>query len=221
MSRRFGVPKRVRPAQQARSRATLDRILDATLRLLDGRDFEDVPVTEITAAAGISASSLYARFPTKASLLQAMHERHLARAKAMVDAVVSAERDRPTDPATVLPELIQTFLRFQASHEGPARTFRQAEAHDAGFARRRRELDRYAIRLVRDYVLALYEPAERDALAGRIELALWLLCTGMIAAVHPPHRFAEVMGMSPAAMVPEVWAMFRAYLDLDRLKPRD
>jgi AcrR family transcriptional regulator len=215
VSRRFGVPKNIRPARQARSRATLDRILDATLPLLDGRDFENVPVTEITDAAGISASSLYARFPTKASLLQALHERHLEHARGMVDAVVTTERDRPGDPADVLRGLIQMFLLFQADHQGPAQTFRRAEAHDAGFARRRQELDRFAIRLVRDYLLELYDPAERAEHGRRIELALWVLCTGMIAAVHPPHRFADLIGMDPAGMVPEIYAMFAAYLDLD------
>jgi AcrR family transcriptional regulator len=215
MSRRFGVPKKVRPAQQKRSRATLDRILDAALPLLDGRDFENVPVTEITDAAGISASSLYARFPTKASLLQALHERHLARARGMVDAVVQAQDARPADPTEVLRGLIQMFLHFQADHEGPAQTFRRAEAHDAGFARRRQELDRYAIRLVRDYLLEWFEPRERTEQGRRIELALWVLCTGMIAAVHPPHRFAELVGVEPLAMVPEIYAMFSAYLDLD------
>lgn len=214
-SRRFGVPKKVRPAQQARSRATLGRILDASLPLLDGRDFESVPVTEITDAAGISASSLYARFPTKASLLQALHERHLANAKAMVDAVVGAERDRPGDPSVVLRGLIEVFLRFQADNQGPAQTFRRAESHDPGFARRRQELDRYAIQLVRDYLLERCEPSQRAERGRRIELALWVLCTGMIAAIHPPLCFAKTIGMEPDAMVPEIYRMFTAYLELD------
>jgi hypothetical protein len=133
----------------------------------------------------------------------------------MVDAVVHAQRERPDDPTVVLRGLIQMFLLFQADHQGPAQTFRRAEAHDAGFARRRQELDRYAIRLVRDYLLEWFEPEERDEQGRRIELALWVLCTGMIAAVHPPHRFAALVGVEPRAMVPEIYAMFSAYLDLD------
>lgn len=214
MSRRFGVPKKVRPAHQRRSRATLDRILDATLGLLDGRDFDDVPVLEITAAAEISASSLYARFPTKASLLQALHERHLERARAVIDAFARAEHERPRACTDVIPELIRLFLDFQEGHDGPSRTFRQAEAHDPGFARRRRELDAYAIRLVRDYLLDWCARANQPREAKRVDLAVWILGTGMIAAVQPPHRFADVLHVSRDEMVRELQAMLSAYLGL-------
>jgi AcrR family transcriptional regulator len=220
MSRRFGVPKTVRPARQKRSRATLNRILDATLPLLDGRDFDDVPVLEITAAAEISASSLYARFPTKASLLQALQERHLARAKAVIDAFARAEHERPRAVSAVIPELIRLFLAFQEGHDGPSRTFRQAEAHDPGFARRRRALDAYVIRLVRDYLVECCARAHRPCEAKRVDLAVWILGTGMIAAVQPPHRFADVIDVSRDEMVRELQAMLTAYLGLpDGLPP--
>jgi AcrR family transcriptional regulator len=219
MSRRFGVPRKVRPAYQRRSRATLDRILDATLALLDGRDFEDVPVLEITAAAEISPSSLYARFPTKASLLQALHERHLARAKAVIDAFARGEHEQPRACADVIPALIRLFLDFQEGHDGPSRTFRLAEAHDPGFARRRRELDAYAIRLVRDYLLESCDRAAQPRDTKRVDLAVWILGTGMIAAVQPPHRFADVIDVSRDEMVRELQAMLSAYLGLPASPP--
>lgn len=61
--------------RQERSRATRERILGAMARLLERTTFDQISVAEITAAAGCSMSSFYARFPTKDSLLDAFLDR--------------------------------------------------------------------------------------------------------------------------------------------------
>lgn len=64
----------VRPPQQARSRRTLRRILDASLDLLEREGQDALTVTTITKKARTSVGSFYARFEGKDDLLRYMGE---------------------------------------------------------------------------------------------------------------------------------------------------
>lgn len=56
------------PVQQ-RSRRTVQSVTKGAFRLLEARDFEDIPVSDFVKAAGASVSSFYARFPSKDDFL--------------------------------------------------------------------------------------------------------------------------------------------------------
>jgi AcrR family transcriptional regulator len=64
----------LRPARQARSRQTLDRILQATRELLHEKKFEAITVAEIVQRARSSCGAFYARFPSKEALLPALYD---------------------------------------------------------------------------------------------------------------------------------------------------
>jgi AcrR family transcriptional regulator len=64
----------LRPAKQARSRQTLDRILVATRELLHEKDWEEITVMEIVQRAKSSCGAFYARFPSKEALLPALYD---------------------------------------------------------------------------------------------------------------------------------------------------
>ena len=72
----------VRAPQQARSQATLGRLLDATEKLLDDRPFDELAVADICKAASSSVGAFYARFPDKTALLHVLHERLCDEARA-------------------------------------------------------------------------------------------------------------------------------------------
>ena len=55
--------------QQSRSQASLDRILDATERLLEQRPFSEITVAEIAEEAEVSTGLLYSRFESKDAIL--------------------------------------------------------------------------------------------------------------------------------------------------------
>jgi AcrR family transcriptional regulator len=65
-------------AVQARSRATGERILQATERLLETRAFEDLSMAAIAESIGMSVGGVYARFASKDALLKALHARYEA-----------------------------------------------------------------------------------------------------------------------------------------------
>ena len=62
---------------QARSAASVDAILDATIQLLLSVGKERLTTTRVAERAGVSVGTLYQYFPNKSALLQAALRRHL------------------------------------------------------------------------------------------------------------------------------------------------
>lgn len=94
------MPNPIAP-QQARSQASLERILDAVERLLEMRPFTDITVGDIAHEAGVSAGLLYSRFRSKEDILPFLMQRFLKEQKASFEAAF----DRP-DGASDLPERV-------------------------------------------------------------------------------------------------------------------
>ena len=61
---------------QARSREKLEKILDATERLLDKKNFEDLTVKEILLESGVSTGAFYFRFKSKDDILRDLYRRY-------------------------------------------------------------------------------------------------------------------------------------------------
>jgi len=73
-----------RRAVQARSRATVERILDSAMSLVAERGAEGATMTEIAQRAGVVIGSLYQYFPDKAGVMAALFERHSAGVREML-----------------------------------------------------------------------------------------------------------------------------------------
>lgn len=71
--------------QQARSRRTMNRILDAAEALLAETSIERLGIAEITERAGVAAGSFYTRFKDKEDLLAHLFARYREDVRAMVD----------------------------------------------------------------------------------------------------------------------------------------
>lgn len=67
----------MRPVQQARSRRTLDALLEALDGLLKDRPFDSIGVAELSRAAGVSTGAFYARFRSKDDLLPSLYQSYL------------------------------------------------------------------------------------------------------------------------------------------------
>src|ERR1051325_2129916 len=76
MQRQVRTTTRKRPGQ-ARSRATVDSVLQATARVLVKRGFDGLTPNLGAAAAGGSVGSLYQYFPSKEALVGALIEKHV------------------------------------------------------------------------------------------------------------------------------------------------
>jgi AcrR family transcriptional regulator len=63
-------------ASQARSRATVDALVEATARILVRESFDRASTNRIAEGAGVSIGSLYQYFPSKEALVAAVMDRH-------------------------------------------------------------------------------------------------------------------------------------------------
>ncbi len=65
----------IRPPQQRRSQESLERVLQAGFELLQERGFDGFTLQEVSARANVSIGSIYARVPSRESLIKAVYER--------------------------------------------------------------------------------------------------------------------------------------------------
>jgi AcrR family transcriptional regulator len=63
-------------ASQARSRATVNALIEATARILVREGFDKASTNRVAEVAGVSVGSLYQYFPSKEALVAAVIERH-------------------------------------------------------------------------------------------------------------------------------------------------
>lgn len=79
---------------QARSAASVDAILDATIQVLLSVGKERLTTTRVAARAGVSVGTLYQYFPNKSALLRAALKRHLATVTEAVERVCQEQRNK-------------------------------------------------------------------------------------------------------------------------------
>jgi AcrR family transcriptional regulator len=72
---------------QARSNASVDAILQATLQVLTSVGKERLTTTRVAARAGVSVGTLYQYFPNKSALLQAALRRHMDQVRTAIETV--------------------------------------------------------------------------------------------------------------------------------------
>ena len=76
-----------RPAKQARSQRTQEKLIAAGFKLLEGKDFDAISVGEVAKAANCSVGAMYDRFANKEAFFHAL-----------VDRLAADRRDRMTTP---------------------------------------------------------------------------------------------------------------------------
>lgn len=77
--------------QQARSRALVDAILDATVRILVEEGFARTTTSRVAERAGVSVGSLYQYFPSRESLVAAVARRHSEHLKTALERDLEAK----------------------------------------------------------------------------------------------------------------------------------
>jgi AcrR family transcriptional regulator len=93
---------------QARSTASVDAILEATVQVLLQVGKERLTTTRVALRAGVSVGTLYQYFPNKSALLQAALKRHLTEVTDAVELVCKEQRGETL--RTMATALITTFL---------------------------------------------------------------------------------------------------------------
>jgi AcrR family transcriptional regulator len=78
-----------REPRQQRSRQTVDAVLDAVSLVLKRHGPDAVTTNRITETAGVSIGSLYQYFPDKQAIYSALHQRHVAEVRRVIDGTLA------------------------------------------------------------------------------------------------------------------------------------
>lgn len=100
----------LRPPMQARSRATLDRILDAAEAMLAQTTFDELSINDLIRNARTSAGAFYARFDSKEGVLAALYDRHQVDVAAAAREIFDVEYWSDANVA----EIVQSIVAFIA-----------------------------------------------------------------------------------------------------------
>lgn len=94
---------------QARSAASVDAILEATIQVLLGVGKERLTTSRVALRAGVSVGTLYQYFPNKSALLQAALKRHLNEVTDAVELVCQEQKGKTLSQMATA--LITAFLK--------------------------------------------------------------------------------------------------------------
>ncbi len=108
-----GIQARRKPVQQ-RSLQNVEKILEATSRVLARQSLEDVTTTQIAQEAGISIGGLYRFFPDKQALIDAVAIQRIEEFAAQLN--VELLLATPTDPVSLLSEIVDRYMQFLDAH---------------------------------------------------------------------------------------------------------
>lgn len=102
--------------RQARSRATIDAILDAAARILGERGWAGLTTNAAAEIAGVSIGSLYQYFPNKLALVEAVRQRHLNEVLAVLHAAADDKKTRKRRVEALIDGMIAVHSRYPAAY---------------------------------------------------------------------------------------------------------
>lgn len=106
-----------KPPRQARSQATVNAILEATVRILDREGMEAATTTRIANVAGVSVGTLYQYFSHRDAVLDALQDREFERALAMMGDVL-AEQNLVRSPRETVIAVVRSLAALYAESPG-------------------------------------------------------------------------------------------------------
>jgi AcrR family transcriptional regulator len=111
----------IRPAQQARSQQTLERLLDAAEALIADKGFDDVTVAEIAARAGFSVGAVYSRFRDKRAVLHCLQDRFVEEAHLTTDSAFDPDRWQGASIEKIVDEMVAFLVKIHRERRGVVR----------------------------------------------------------------------------------------------------
>ena len=176
MTRQVRTTPRKRP-RQARSRETVDAILDATAQVLIRQGFDALTTNAVAAKAGVSIGSLYQYFPNKEALVSALIDHHVLAVNSAILAELVAVSQLPI--AQAARRVIELTIRAHTVEPELHRALTE-QVPRFGKLARLRELDAIPHRMVAGLLAARQaELAIRD-----VDLAAFVLVSTIEAIVH-------------------------------------
>ena len=128
--------------QQARGRASLERILSAAEEVLREKSFDHATLQEIVERAGYTVGAFYARFEDKEALLREMERRLYVESDRLLGRVASPEAWRTMPLAEGFRRALKGTLEVYRARPGTLRALVQRSRTDATLRRRLLRMNR-------------------------------------------------------------------------------
>jgi AcrR family transcriptional regulator len=144
----------VRAPQQARTHATLGKMLDSAEALLAESSWDAVSVSQIARRAGSSVGAFYRRFKDKDGLLHAMHERFVDEAMATAETALDPLRWADASLAELCEELFGFVVQVLRERHGLDRAAYERALFDDIFAERSARLTKFVMTKLAELLLA-------------------------------------------------------------------
>jgi len=195
----------LREPRQARSIATVNAILDATVQILDREGFDAATTTRIAEVAGVSVGSLYQYYSHRDAILKALQDREFDAAVALLEGVLveSNLRQRPRETVSaVVTGLVDLYSKSPGLHRVLA-----IEGLRVARADRVHAFDLRVIGIIRHFLAATGVIIRRKNLDAAAFVAFQSVRATMLASLleRPP-------GLDEAALVDECVDLVLRYL---------
>lgn len=206
----------MRAARQKRSQETAERILEATRRLLETRTFLELSLDEIAHEANAARSSLYARFPTKHSLLTTIHENYCQKTLDEMHRFVDTGiwKDIPIEDLAHL--IWRTYIQKHRENAGVIRATRLMELTDESFGLRRRRMDVELTRCMNKVLTARSSEFGHPDQETAVKMVGWIVSAAARSLLDSQSKFSSVDLPSDDRLAEELADLSMQYL---RVKP--
>jgi len=202
----------VREPRQARSRETLDRILDAAEALVAEKGFEDATVAEIVRRADSSVGAFYARFRDKDGLLYALYDRYLEQAIATADEALDPARWEGAEAHELLSSVVEFLVHIFREKGGLIRAFVVRNHVDAEFRARQARLSHYVSEKLGRLLLERRERIGHPRPERAVPFGLSMLFSTLEDSVLFGETRSRAQSLSDADLVAELTRACLAYL---------
>lgn len=206
----------VRPPKQRRSQESLERVLDASTRLLEEKGFDGFTIQDVSQRADVSVGAIYARFGNKETLLRAVHRHAMDSLRPEHEAVGAADGRSRRPAREVIVAAVRTVADIFRGNEKLLRAFMHLGAVDDEISRRGSENSTDLARQFETTVLA-----HRDEITHRdpetaVDVAFRMAyCTFARQVMYGP-TFESDRPIGWDELVDEVGTACAAYLLADR-----
>jgi AcrR family transcriptional regulator len=202
----------IREPRQARSRETLDRILDAAEILVAEKGFDDATIAEIVRRADSSVGAFYTRFHDKDGLLYALYERYLEQAVATTDDALEPERWHGADVPELLGEVVRFLVAIYREQGGLIRAFVLRNHTDGEFRARQERLSHYVAEKLTRVLLAHRDEIRHPDPERAVALGLSMVFATIESSVLFGETRSRALTLNDEELAAELTRAYLAYL---------
>ncbi|HEX4447311.1 MAG TPA: TetR/AcrR family transcriptional regulator [Polyangiaceae bacterium] len=204
MPRRTTKTARKQP-KQARSQATVNAVLEATVQVLEREGVDAATTTRIAEVAGVSIGTLYQYFSHRDAILDALQDREFEQALGLMQSVLS-DGNLERAPRETVTAVVKGLAAIYASRPGLHRLL-AIEGLRVAKAERVHAFDMRVVGIIRHFLSATRAPIRRKNVEAAAFVAYQSVRATMLASLleRPP-------GLGEADLIGELADLVLRYL---------